>query len=59
MMRLLSPTCRKIYEPMSVDEIRTAEQLQDVFGWKPYDGPAKTNRQGFVIPGTDPALTRK
>lgn len=44
---------------MSVDEIRTAEQLQDVFGWKPYDGPAKTNRQGFVIPGTDPALTRK
>jgi hypothetical protein len=56
MMRLLSPSKRRIFAPKDDEDLRTAGQLQEVFHWQNYDGPAKTNNQGFIIPGTDPAI---
>ena len=56
--RFLSPTHRRIYTPTDdAQGVVTASQLQNIFGWKPYMGTAKTNKQGFVIEGSDPKVT--
>jgi hypothetical protein len=56
MVRLLSPTHRRIFAPKDDDDLRTAGQLQECCGWTNYVGPATVNAQGFVIPGSDPDI---
>lgn len=58
MDRLLSPTRRRIWTP-ATDDDTTASTFAALTtaGWTAYDGPARVNAHGFVIAGSDPAVT--
>lgn len=56
--RLLSPTRRRI---CTIDAARQARDPNLAInlrhaGWTNYPGPAKTDKNGWVIPGTDQAV---
>lgn len=56
-IRLLSPNKRRlpIYDTSDVKDQVTIKNLQHA-GWKPYQGPAKIDANGWVIDGTDPEV---
>lgn len=57
--RIVSPTHRRIF-PVDMEDpesVKTAKTLMQVFGWKTYNGPGEADKSGWVIRGTDSALT--
>lgn len=72
MVRLISDTGRRIWTPKEGDPSldtngRILKRQRDEMternlitaGWKPYSGPAVTDSKGYVVAGSDPAITVK
>lgn len=67
-VRLLSPTQSRIFQPdldrETPEEVQAAVAAAKVTaralinaGWRVYGGPGVADGRGWVIPGSDPALT--
>jgi hypothetical protein len=55
---LLSPNRRRIAtcDFLTEDGNTLYENLARRCGWTPYDGPAVTDKRGWIIEGSDPAI---